>query len=285
MKKYFILMMLFVFAAGFKAHAYEPTGPLKVTGDRNLDQMIEDIGYNASFDESGFIADLSSTYGIPQEKIAGLAKKIYLRNAFIALAISRSSARPLDAIADEYKAGEAKSWGRIMQDLGIILGEKELGIIRKDAADLLKRAKARKEVAEAKVKENLKKLGPAQEEEEEAGYRSRFDYIRKTSKLPGISSCRINSGGSITLADSKNSGYGYTLLMLDPKGAVIDEAVLKPGESCVLTDSRHLTVSYKFLRLKNGRIIFEVTDKFDSRSFGGKVRKQTKDIIIPPYNK
>jgi len=264
-------------------NAYEPTGPLRVTGDRKLDEDFETLGYYASFDELGFVADLSVTYQIPEKEVAGLVSSIYFQNAYIAIELRRLSAKPLDAILKEYKPTEGRGWGLIMQNLGIKPGSDKFQALKKDTESLLKRAQARKTAAEARIKDDLKKLGLLGPSEKEEDYSGRLDYIKKTSKLAGISACVINKDASITLVDRKYSGYAHTLFISDGKGGYLNEIILKPQESCVITDYHHVSVTYKFIGLRNAKVIIEATDKFDARSLGGKIKKQKKVFNILPY--
>ena len=159
MKNYFILAALLIFMVSFSAYAYEPTGPLKITGDKKVDGDIENLGYCVSFDEAGFIADLSATYQVPEKEIAELSKKIYLKNAYVAIVLSRLSGKSLDSIAGQYKPGEGAGWGQIVRGLGIEPGSRKFQILGKETEVLLKRAETRKQVAEAGIEKNLKVLG------------------------------------------------------------------------------------------------------------------------------
>lgn len=115
-------------------------------------------------------------------------------------------------------------------------------------------------------------------------YTSTIDYIQKTNKLWGVSACIINGDKSVALVDSKDKGYGFGLWMADGKGSILEKATLKSGQSCELADGHHTFINYKFIGVKDGRIIVEVTDKFDARSFGHGVKKQKKRLTIFPYN-
>jgi len=159
MKKILVLLISAIFVGSFLAHAYEPTGPLKVTGDRQLDESFEDLGYYASFDEAGFVSDLNSTYKVPVEKIAALIKEKYTTNAYFAVALSRLSGKPVDDLMREYDPRNGKGWKEIIDELGVKPGTKEFKILKKDTLVLLKRAKQRKSVAEEKKKAALNLLG------------------------------------------------------------------------------------------------------------------------------
>jgi len=115
-------------------------------------------------------------------------------------------------------------------------------------------------------------------------YKSTIDYIQKTNKLWGISACIINDDKSVTLVDSKDKGYGFGLWIADGKGSALEKATLKHGQSCELMDGHHVFINYKFMSVKDGRIIMEVTDKFDARSFGHGVKREKKTLAILPYD-
>ncbi|MDD4955816.1 MAG: hypothetical protein PHP17_07265 [Candidatus Omnitrophica bacterium] len=115
-------------------------------------------------------------------------------------------------------------------------------------------------------------------------YTGTIDYARKTNKLWGISACIINKDNSVTFVDSKDKGYGYALWMPDTNGAPLDSMTLNPGQSLKLTDGHHVFINYKFIGVKDGRIIVEVTDKFDARSFGNGVREERKKLTVAPYD-
>jgi len=115
-------------------------------------------------------------------------------------------------------------------------------------------------------------------------YTSTIDYAQKTNKLWGISACIINNDNSATFVDSKDKGYGYALWIPDDKGSALDRITLNPGQSLRLTDGHHVFINYKFVGAKDGRIIVEITDKFDARSFGNGVREDRKKMTVAPYD-
>lgn len=118
----------------------------------------------------------------------------------------------------------------------------------------------------------------------QGSYAGTIDYVQKTNKLWGISACIINNDNSVTFVDSKDKGYGYALWMPDDKGAPIDSITLNPGQSLKLIDGHHVFINYKFIGLKDGRIVVEVTDRFDARSFGNGVREERKKLTVTPYD-
>ncbi len=119
--------------------------------------------------------------------------------------------------------------------------------------------------------------------QDKQSYDSTTDYILKTQRLWGISEVRVNEDGTVTLTDAKNSGYGYALFVPDGKGGFLEQITLSPGQSFELTDGHHAFITYKFVKVEKDKIIFAVTDKFDARAFGDKVRIETKEVTVTPY--
>lgn len=117
---------------------------------------------------------------------------------------------------------------------------------------------------------------------EKPEYKSNIDYIQKTGRLWGIAEVKINDDNSITLIDAE-SGYGSGLMMSLSK--VQKSATLEVGQSCSLSDGHHAFIEYNFTKLKDGKITFFITDKFDARSFGDGIKKETKTATITPYTK
>lgn len=111
-------------------------------------------------------------------------------------------------------------------------------------------------------------------------YKSTMDYILKTGYLLGIAEVKLNKDNSVTLVDAK-SGYGAGLSMSLAKK--IDSATIKIGESCVLRDGHHASITYELKKIEKGQLTFLITDKFDARSFGDSIKKETKTITIAPY--
>jgi hypothetical protein len=72
--------------------------------------------------------------------------------------------------------------------------------------------------------------------------------------------------------------------MGDGKTGGLDKITLQSGQSCQLSDGHHVFITYKFLGIKDGRIIVDVTDEFDARSFGKGVKQEREKITISPYN-
>ena len=122
-------------------------------------------------------------------------------------------------------------------------------------------------------------------EDKEPNNKTTIDYIRQTGRLWGVAEVALNENGSITLVDAKSSGVGLNLMMRDANNKVVDSVTLSPGQSCSLSDGRHVFITYELKAVEAGRITITVTDKFDARSFGDGI-KETKDTItISPYNR
>ncbi len=111
-----------------------------------------------------------------------------------------------------------------------------------------------------------------------------LNYVKKTGKLLGVVQVKINADKSITLFDAK-PGHGLNLMMLAQGTKRVDFVTLRPGKSCLLSDGRHVFITYKFKKLEKGKIIFVITDKFNARSFGDGIKEETNTISITPYKK
>ncbi len=110
-----------------------------------------------------------------------------------------------------------------------------------------------------------------------------IDYIRQTGRLWGVAEVTLNENGSITLIDAKSSGVGLNLMMHDANNQVVDSVTLSPGQSCSLSDGRHVFITYEFKAMEQGRVTITVTDKFDARSFGDGIKQTKATINISPY--
>jgi hypothetical protein len=110
-----------------------------------------------------------------------------------------------------------------------------------------------------------------------------IDYIRRTGRLWGVAEVTLNENGSITLIDAKSSGVGLNLIMHDANNRVVDSVTLSPGQSCSLSDGRHVFITYEFKAVEQGRVSITVTDKFDARSFGDSIKQTKATINISPY--
>jgi hypothetical protein len=75
------------------------------------------------------------------------------------------------------------------------------------------------------------------------------------------------------------------LMMFDSKNKITDSVTLTPSRSLSLSDGRHIFITYELAAIKDGRIVINVTDKFDARSFGDGIRVNKKTITISPYKK
>lgn len=121
---------------------------------------------------------------------------------------------------------------------------------------------------------------PEQEPESSAT----IDYIRRKGRLWGVTEVALNDNGSITLVDAKSSGVGLNLMMRDAKNKVVDSVILTPGQSCSLSDGRHVFITYELKAIEQGRIVINVTDEFDARSFGDGIKESKETVTISPQN-
>jgi hypothetical protein len=115
--------------------------------------------------------------------------------------------------------------------------------------------------------------------------RTTIDYIRQTGRLWGVAEVALNENGSITLVDAKSSGVGLNLMMRDSNNKVVDTVTLSPGQACFLSDGRHVFITYELKAVEQDRIVINVTDKFDARSFGDGIKETKTTITISPYKK
>ena len=111
-------------------------------------------------------------------------------------------------------------------------------------------------------------IGCRPEQETEQNSSATIEYIRQSGRLWGVEEVALHDNGSITLIDSKSSGVGLNLMMRDSNNQVVDSITLKPGPSCILSDGRHVFITYNFKAIETGRIVINVTNEFDARSFG-----------------
>jgi len=116
---------------------------------------------------------------------------------------------------------------------------------------------------------------------DEKKYQSTFDYIEQTGRLWGISEVRLNTNDTVTLIDAQ-SGYGRGLWIISD-GKALPSKTIKIGESCTLIDGHHVTLTYKIKALEGNKIIIIVTEIFDARSFGDKIKTDTKEMPIEAY--
>ena len=120
--------------------------------------------------------------------------------------------------------------------------------------------------------------------EQEPESSSTIDYIRQSGRLWGVAEVALNDNGSVTLIDAKSTGVGLNLMMRDANNKVVDSITLKPGQSCSLSDGRHAFITYEFKAIEKGRIIINVTDRFDARSFGAGIKLNKATITISPQS-
>jgi len=110
-----------------------------------------------------------------------------------------------------------------------------------------------------------------------------IEDIINTGELWGVKEVSVNPDGSVTLVESFYEGKGYGLTMVDINNKLTEQSVLKPGQSCCLTDRYHATIRYTFLRSENSRLYFKVTEHFDARAFGDKIKIVTRTVKIKEY--
>ncbi len=110
--------------------------------------------------------------------------------------------------------------------------------------------------------------------------------IKDVAELTGIASVAINNDGTVTLVDREKQGNGYGLNMRDnlEQGKIVKEIVLKNGERVGLDDSRHVSIVYELIQIKDGKAIFKITDTSNALSFGGGIKSKIETVFIKPYS-
>ena len=142
MKKLLAAALGLVILAGV-AHG-AGSGPWGGTGDRTLDTTLQQITTQAKADPDGFIKQLSTRHGIPEQEIRQAQETQGLGPAdlFMASALARASHRPVLSVAEEYKKNEGKGWGVMAKEMGIKPGSKEFHELKQGALGSLDHMKA-----------------------------------------------------------------------------------------------------------------------------------------------
>ena len=110
----------------------EPTGN---TGDRKLDSTLGKINTAARADPDGFIRQLSSRYGIPEQEVRRAQKTSGLgaSDMFMATALAKATGRPVLSVAEDYNRNQGKGWGVMAKGMGIKPGSSEFHALKNGA--------------------------------------------------------------------------------------------------------------------------------------------------------
>lgn len=107
-----------------------------------------------------------------------------------------------------------------------------------------------------------------------------IDEMARTHRLFGVSACALNEDGSITLVDAVDNA----LWIPGEAGGRLESVVLHADEQCRLIDGHHISITYRFLGLRDGEIDIEIIHRFDARAFGHDVEHATGRAVIIPYD-
>jgi hypothetical protein len=108
----------------------------------------------------------------------------------------------------------------------------------------------------------------------------KMQKIEEMQKLPGIVEIKLNEGGSVTMV----CGFTPVPAMHDKDGNPTRQATLKPGQKWSVGDGRHSTVVYQFQSAEGDKIRFDITSRFDARSFGNGETEESKKVLVRPYS-
>jgi len=112
-----------------------------------------------------------------------------------------------------------------------------------------------------------------------------IEEIERSGQLRGVREVRLDNDASVVLVDSKPTVNVVNLIMLDASNNRVDTVNLKVGQACMMTDFRHMFITYKLLDIKEDQLTFQVTDKFNAVSFGDGITIAQKTFTISPYKK
>lgn len=121
------------------------------TGNTEFDADLNQINATAKLDLPAFNADLTATFGVSPKNIEYMVSiNMEPAEMYIALEISASVNKPIEAVIDTYEANRGKGWGVIAQELGIKPGSAEFHALKGKTKD--KKEKASKSNGNANTK-------------------------------------------------------------------------------------------------------------------------------------
>lgn len=108
------------------------------TGDRGFDSSLSKMNIEARSNMDGFMARLSTNYGVPRAKIEMMITEMNMppADAYMTCKISTIAKRPVDDVLQEYKANRGKGWGVIAKRMGIKPGSREFRALKKGDPDM-----------------------------------------------------------------------------------------------------------------------------------------------------
>lgn len=136
MKKILVTLALVLFFIGIgTAYSADTRGSFTFnagTGDAKFDLNLSQLNVEAQGNLSGFISNLSLSYGISEAKVEDLIYKVEMTpaDAYLAVGIAKIINEPLEVVVEKYKANRGKGWGLIAKQLGIKPGSKKFHVLK-----------------------------------------------------------------------------------------------------------------------------------------------------------
>ena len=101
------------------------------TGDAELDGILGDVNTRAKADLDAFTNEVSTTYGVPKEKVEQANKTMSPGDVYMAAQVASASKKPFDEVTKSYQANKNKGWGVIAKEMGIKPGSPEFHAMKK----------------------------------------------------------------------------------------------------------------------------------------------------------
>ncbi len=109
------------------------------TGDRDFDSFLIEVNRTAAGRIEQYIADISTAFHVPREKVILLLTKEQMQPAdiFMVFQIVRLSGRPYQKIIHHFKQHRSKGWGAVVLVLGIKPNSRQFHVLRQDVPTLI----------------------------------------------------------------------------------------------------------------------------------------------------
>ena len=91
---------------------------------------------------------------------------------------------------------------------------------------------------------------------------------------------QLTEGGRLVVVDA-TEGDGAGLSLVDSSGASSARIELSPGDSFTVTDGRHVSVRYRFVRVKEARAVLE--ERTWHRPPDGPTEEGVREISVGAY--
>lgn len=96
-----------------------------------LDAFIKELDVKASADLGAFKADLSITFGVPEQKVNGLFELMTdPGDVYMTLRIGEVANQPIERVVAEHEKSKGQGWGVIAKNLGIKPGSAEFHALK-----------------------------------------------------------------------------------------------------------------------------------------------------------